>query len=203
MRSAFSTGWARTRLDIGTVERVLSRNVAVVGLWAALLSACSSGSDPAPVTLPSLTATPTPIVTLEPVPPAATALTPQGAEAFVRYFFDQMNEAFRTSNASLIDALSTPDCITCNNYESALMASKKAGNFLSGPSFALTAVAATPPDGKGSVADVIGRLPARDVVDARGKIVQRLPAKARFYFVVTVKPRGGAWVVTDIALGKP
>ena len=180
---------------------MLSRPAATLAVGALLLSGCSGGSDPGPSTLPTLSSTPTPTATLAPIPPAATALTPQGADAFVRYFFDQMNVAFRTSNASLIDALSTPACTTCNNYEKALEAAKQKGHFLSGPSFAITAVAASPPDARGSTADVIGKIPARDSVDAAGKVLAHLGAQPRFYFLVTVIRRDGSWVVDDIARG--
>ncbi len=146
--------------------RVFSRNVAAVAVGLMVVSGCSGGSDPGPSTLPTLSPTPSATVTVAPVPPAATALTPQGADAFVRYFFDQMNIAFRTSNASLIDALSTPACITCNNYERALTAADKAGHFLSGPTFAVTAVAAASPNGKGTTVDVVGKIPARDSIDS-------------------------------------
>ena len=181
---------------------MLSRRAAALSLGTLLVAGCSGGSDPAPSTLPTLTSTPSPTVTLAPVPPAATALTPQGADAFVRYFFDQMNVAFRTSNASLIDALSTPACITCNNYEKALTEASKAGHFLNGDSFKISAVAAAPPEVDHSAVDVIGSLPARDVVDAQGKVSEHIAATSRFYFIVTVKRRANMWTVSDIALGK-
>lgn len=43
----------------------MSRNVGALCLGGLLLSACSSGSDPAPITLPTLTATPTPTATVK------------------------------------------------------------------------------------------------------------------------------------------
>ncbi len=180
---------------------MLSRTA--LALSALVLSSCSGGSGPGPSVLPKLTAGPSPTVTLAPVPPAATAFTPQGADAFVRYFFDQMNVAFQTSNASIIDALSTPACVTCNNYESSLRAALKNGHFLSGPSFEVTAVAASPTDSAGSSADVVGKIPARDSIDGTGKVLQHLPAKPRFYFIVTVIRRSATWAVNDIALGTP
>jgi hypothetical protein len=180
---------------------VLSRSAAALSLGVLLLSGCSGGSEPGPSTLPTLSPTPTPSATLAPIPPAATALTPQGADAFVRYFFDQMNIAFRTSNASLIGSLSTPACFTCQNYVVSLRDRKRNGQFYVADTFAVTDVAAAPPEGTRTSVDVIGTLPARNSVDAQGRILEHFPAKARFYFVAKLERASNAWTVVDLSNG--
>lgn len=180
---------------------MLSRTAAALTLGGLLLSGCSGGADAKPSVLPTLSPTPSATPTLDPVPPAATALTPQGADAFARYFFAQMNIAFRTSNASLIEALSTPACFTCHNYVASLQDRKRNGEFYDADTFAISDVAAAPPEGTHTTVDVVGTLPARNSVDAQGRIIERLPAKARFYFVAKLERAKNAWVVVDLSNG--
>lgn len=52
------------------------------------------------------------------VPEAARANTPQGAEAFTRYFIDQLNEGMSTANPDLLPKLSLATCKSCNSYTS-------------------------------------------------------------------------------------
>ncbi|MCH8613297.1 DUF6318 family protein [Arsenicicoccus dermatophilus] len=51
------------------------------------------------------------------IPAAARAHTPEGAEAFVRYFIDQVNVAWTTPRTGLIASLSLPTCKSCTNLE--------------------------------------------------------------------------------------
>lgn len=94
-----------------------------------LLAGCSGSAKPEPSasssSLPSSTSTPA--VSTSPsataprtdpnVPAAARVHTPAGAEAFVRYFHDQLNVAWRTPKTGLLPPLSLPECKTCGALE--------------------------------------------------------------------------------------
>ena len=199
LNGALSTGWARSVARIGTVCGVLSRRAAALSLGTLLVAGCSGGSDPTPSTLPTLTSTPSPTVTLAPVPPAATALTPQGADAFARFFYTQLNIAFKTSNAAMVAQLSDAGCTTCKIYEKGLRESLAAGKFFNGDTFKVIAVAAAPPDAAGSSVDVVGQIPARDIVNAQGTPLKHITADGRFHFVLQLKRVADRWVVAEIS----
>ena len=170
----------------------------VLGL---LVSACSGG-DPQPRALPTLaTASRTPAPTLAALPEAAKAKTPQGADAFVRYFFSQLNVAFSTSDASIIKALQNGECATCDNYQGALEAARSAGHFLKGNSFEVRDVAAAPLQPLGTTAEVFGAVPPRSQVDARGVVLKELPAGSDFHLVAVLKHGPHGWLVSGLVQG--
>ena len=73
-------------------------------------------SSPAPTATAEAPATPTPNLP-DGLPVAATKRTPEGAEAFVRHYLDQINVAWTTPQAGLLPPLSGPDCKSCAAYE--------------------------------------------------------------------------------------
>lgn len=78
----------------------------------------SSGSSTASAS-PSASVTPSPTVTESgpAIPAAAREQTEAGAEAFVRFFFDELNTAWTEPQAGLIESLSDPTCEFCTNTE--------------------------------------------------------------------------------------
>ena len=94
-----------------------------------LLSACGGGAkpDPSSSTSSPTTSTSAPTVSVSPttagptidpnIPAAARAHTPAGAEAFVRYFYSQLNIAWSKPQAGLIAGLSAKTCKTCAALE--------------------------------------------------------------------------------------
>ncbi|MGZ6793284.1 MAG: DUF6318 family protein [Mycobacteriales bacterium] len=135
------------------------------------------------------------------MPPAALAQTQQGADAFVRYFFQQMNVAFSRSDPNLISSLQNGHCVTCDNYEKALASARDGGRYIRGDSFTVADVAAAPPQGDAAQVEVFGSVPARAQVDGSGRVVEALKAVARFHLIVTVQRGAAGWLVSDIALG--
>lgn len=169
--------------------------VAVLGLLA---SGCSGGGAK-PTTLPSLTATPSASSVAPSIPPQATANTSQALDAFVRFYFQQLNVAFSTSDASIIRAFSDPACLTCNNYARAL--DSDPDELIRGNSFSLVDVAA-PPVGTGTTSvEVLGTVPPRAVVKGDGTLIRSLPSGGQFHYSVTVMRVGNAWRVLSIARG--
>jgi hypothetical protein len=129
---------------------------------------------------------------------AATARTPQGADAFVHFFFDQLNAAFSTSSPEIIRAFSNSECDTCKTYAEALADARANGTHIEGDSFAVDDVAAPPLQALGTLVEVFGHVPARRSVDASGKILHNLPPNGQFHFTVAVKWLDRRWLVSAI-----
>ena len=168
---------------------------------ALLLGGCSD--DDAPTVLPSLTATPSASPATVEIPAEARALTPQGADAFVRFFFAQMNVAFQRSDPSLIRELTNGECETCENYAEALEAARSKGHFLRGDSFVIANVAAAPLRAKGTFVTVTGSVPTTVEVDQAGRVLRNVAAEGSFRFTVAVKTTPRGWAVSGIARATP
>lgn len=165
----------------------------LIGLLGTLVSGCSGSSDK-PQTLPSITATPVASSSPAPIPVEATAKTSLSLEAFVRFYFKQLNVAFSTSDPAIIRNLSDPMCRTCENYA----ASFKPTERVRGDSFLLTDVAVPPVGNPVTNVEVFGAVPARSVVKPDGSLVRALPAAGKFHLVVAVARIGSEWRVASI-----
>lgn len=125
---------------------------AAAGLAVALLGACTGG-DPGPATTappsgssagtttsaaPSTTTTSAPSQTtpVDPViakiPAAARPETIEGAAAYTRFYFAQLNKAFKTGNQSVLDGLFTTGCKTCTALSAGVADVAKAGHHYGG-----------------------------------------------------------------------
>ncbi|WP_420804908.1 DUF6318 family protein [Arsenicicoccus bolidensis] len=75
-------------------------------------SAATTSTTSATAASPAVTSAAAPAI-----PAAARAHTPEGAEAFTRYFIDQVNVAWMQPRPGLIPQLSSPNCQACNALE--------------------------------------------------------------------------------------
>ncbi|WP_286960865.1 DUF6318 family protein [Arsenicicoccus sp. UBA7492] len=131
------------------------------------------------------------------IPAAARAHTPEGAEAFTRYFIDQVNVAWTTPKTGLISALSLPTCKSCTGLEEG--ASELAGqrSRYTTPVIALRDVLATSdPKGQTVVKATVVESPSpvaqgRQTSPAKGQTVT-----TRRGFVLAFA--GNAWRVSEI-----
>jgi hypothetical protein len=158
-----------------------------------LVAACGGNSKPQ--VLPTLPPPPTASATPLDLPASARPGTSRGLDAFVRYFFEQLNASFETQNPELIRRLSSPDCATCENYARSLGMD---GNHILGDTFTNLEVAAPPVQSAGTIVEVVGSIAARQLADANGRVVKRLPSGGRFHFQVNVLRTGSAWSVRGI-----
>lgn len=112
-------------------RRLLPYAAALVA--AATLGSCSGG-DPGPATTaPPVTSTaattttaqpttmtPTPTATVDPViakiPAAARSHSRAGAEAFGRFYMEQVNQAFTQADPNALVGLARPTCKTCSSF---------------------------------------------------------------------------------------
>jgi hypothetical protein len=170
-----------------------------LALVAALVTGCSGGSGDKPSSLPTLTGPP-PSASPAAVPEAAKAKTALGADAFVRFYFEQLNVAFSTSDSSIIRRYSDPACQTCNNYAKSLDANP--AEIVRGMSFAIGEVAAPPVNAGGTIVDVFGTVPGRQLTNRQGEVIRQLPASGRFYLQVNVVRNQSGWLVRGIRTAK-
>ena len=149
-----------------------------------LLAAC--GGDAKPGASPSSTSTSSPATTAPPttaspttdpnIPVAARAHTPAGAEAFVRYFYSQLNVAWSKPQAGLISVLSAPTCKTCVNFEAEALKSVATKERVVGQSIVLDSVDTSDATNPAKMTVLaIGYQPKTIVIDASGKTVEALP----------------------------
>lgn len=150
----------------GDGMRVGAMAFAVAG--SLLLAGCSGGApaDPgtssptaAETTSPSPTSTPTPTpsavykpadasgpaqnVPVPVLPEVAKTETKEGAEAFTKYWFEQLNYAYQTGDVSAIQAMTSPDCKYCNNIINSLTTNYQDERWLAGGKMTVPAATTT------------------------------------------------------------
>lgn len=174
----------------------------LLAVLTALVAGCSGGGGDKPTSLPSITSTPD-TSSPAPVPPAATPKTPQGAASFARFYFDQLNIAFKTSNAELVKAFSKEGCGTCSIYQNSLTYGAAHGYRIEGDSFSVTDAEATAQGGGSVLVEVFGSIPAKREVDRTGRLVGSVSAHGPFHFSLTLASDARGWLVSEIKVNKP
>ena len=113
--------------------RMPSRCLAVcvaVALSGLALGGCTGGKDTpeeSPSTSVSKSASPSPTQSSQSpspspsptvsIPAEAMQRTPEGAVAFVKFYFDQVNKAWTTPDSTLLPALADPVCKSCASFQ--------------------------------------------------------------------------------------
>ena len=169
--------------------------------------ACGGSGSAKPTVLPPLpsatvVASATPTATAVPVvvPSAAVPATPQGAAAFVRFFYGELNGAFQDGHDERIRALSDPACGTCNILAGAVQTGRLAGRRILGVSFRPTAIEAAPASRGSQFVTVLGVVPVRRVSE-KG-IIRPLSGGRPFAHTVSLIRRGNTWLVRGIRYEK-
>lgn len=179
--------------------RVLPAAVAV----ALALTACNGEGEAAP-TLPPVTAdaTPTPTATAtttaEAVPTQATAQTPQGAEQFVRYFYDQLERAYATRDPNLVRGLVTEDCQACTGIIDSV--TRLRAQDVTVANYDVTVLQTAVPSTDGVPTTVTTVLAFTEYVERApdGTEKVREPAVSRFVQDVLLAPTPTGWRVTAL-----
>jgi Family of unknown function (DUF6318) len=183
----------------------------MVGLATALglLTGCDKDKPPTPptTTAPSpTTASPAPTVT----PPAAPKAerSADGAEAFVRYFWEVYNYSYATDQTKEFEQIISPNCSFCKATTSAIRSLNRDGNRIEGSEIELTATVAPPSNPKLGliVATVINERPGRTVRND-GSTVAKTSGVRNMKSEIAVDWDGDEWIVRDVAndedTGKP
>lgn len=177
-----------------------------VAVMSMAVAACSGSASEQPTVLPTtsgtITARATPTSSSSPVgvPSEAAPATPQGAAAFVRFFYSEVNKALQDGNAMRIRALSDTRCGTCADYAHTVDAAARIKYFIIGPSFDMTNIEAGRAVKGRTLVSVVGTLPRRQVSD-RG-VVTTLNADGPFQSTVAVERHDQHWLVRAIQLEK-
>jgi hypothetical protein len=132
------------------------------------------------------------------IPEAARANTPQGAEAFTRFFADQANRAYDNLDPAVIQSLSAPGCKTCESMVTSLTLwrdsnYKYEGKFVTPTSITISAF---PQDGTAKTV-LMGSSSDARVLDNNGTVVQKFAAQSASSSVF-LSYEAGQWKVTEI-----
>jgi Family of unknown function (DUF6318) len=140
----------------------------VVGL-AVVLSGCNSGGSPGPggtsspvaaetpTATASATPAPTPSAVYKPadasgpaqnvpvpvLPEVAKAETKEGAEAFVRFWYETLSYAYETGQSQNLEKISGPGCIFCTGLRDGISEAWSEGRWISGGKIETPAITAT------------------------------------------------------------
>jgi hypothetical protein len=168
---------------------------------AIALSSCS-GDDTqvsAPVA-PSPTATASPAEEPPPQPdPEYTDPGPAGAEAFVRYFNEVVNYAYRTGDVRQLRAVSAPECEACRRYLGTIERTYGARGRIVGAQRSILELQIS----ETQVATEIrvlttGDISATEGVDAQGKITFVEPSASATKTGWLLTRRGVAWRIKGV-----
>lgn len=155
----------------------------------------SSTNTASPTTSPNASATGSVAI-----PEGARANTEDGAVAFVRFWFEQVNVAFTSPNPNLIPALSAEGCKSCANLATnPTEFAAKGQRAQPGPFKPLTNVRSLGKDPLGQYR-VQFKLSQNNVniLDKSGKIVDTTPAESADR-VALVSRKGEQWVMEGLA----
>jgi hypothetical protein len=161
------------------------------------LAACAEELE-RPPTLPALTATPS----VSPSPPAtSTALdapTREGASAFARNWYTQLEAAYASKDPSLLEPLSAIGCEACTAFMESIAQLKRDGGRVEGLSYQLRAAEARPFEGDAAVVDIVYDSPETVSYDSFGAVDLREPAVMFAEESMRLTRSSGAWRVADI-----
>jgi hypothetical protein len=174
---------------------------AILACAALVVSGCSGGEDPAPSKRVSASsspssASPTTAAASE-VPAAARAHTPEGAEAFVRYFIDRVNFAWTTPEAGVISALSEAGCKSCVDLEKTASDLAKSQHRYDSPVVSVVTVTSLASKPGTQTVLFVGTQRKANVVDADGRVLSSDPEqRSRRVFVLAWQDQ--RWSVSQI-----
>ncbi|WP_157598327.1 DUF6318 family protein [Phycicoccus sp. Root101] len=131
------------------------------------------------------------------VPPAASKKTPEGAEAFARFYTETLGDAAATSSTKSLAPLSMMSCKTCQDFIQILDGRASRGEHGERSSFRLGAVQMDPGSPLNApIVDVLVTDQGSLIVDRNGKVVETsAPAKLNFRY--TLKWSDESWRVAD------
>ena len=136
------------------------------------------------------------------IPAAARAQTPAGAEAFTRYYFDQINRAWSKPDDTALDPLYLSSCATCSAIDGSaakFVATKR--RYRDTP-MTLTSIGtlSSPSDNTLQVA-TIGVQHKSAVIDQTGTVVESIP-ETPSRFILTLSWRGNGWAVSKMQVSQ-
>jgi hypothetical protein len=194
------------------------RTAALAVAAGLLLATGCTGSDDAatsPTTAPTAAASPTAEATdspttetpeptetsaLPPLPDAATENTPEGAEAFIRYYFDVVNLGYTTPQPGLASQLSDSECLACQGIEEQIQGLTDARQRVRIPPFDVQEVALAGGGAPGVTSFNVSLVqPANQFVAEDGGVVRESPEVQKSGVVAAIW-EGQGWLLYDSAV---
>lgn len=153
------------------------------------VSGCSDGAGRAG-TLPSRTATPT-TTSASPTP---TPTTPEAQiEAAVRAFYAEITRAAATNDPSRLSTMTTDGC-PCAVYARGIAKFKKEGKRAVGARWTVKSVRVREVTSEVGQAEVVYVVSAYTVLNSRGELVERFPAR-QFHLDVSLIKEEHSWII--------
>jgi predicted lipid-binding transport protein (Tim44 family) len=181
-----------------TLRRMNRRLGGAAVLCAVLLAGCSSEREQ-PRTLPPVSAAPSPSASeAAPVPSAAQAETPEGASAFARFFYAEVQRAFAAKDPEIVRRLSAPGCKACDRFITSLTNLRDEGGRVTDVLYDIKAAEAPATDGQTARVTVIYDSPAIQGFDAQGNVVREEPAVTGFEEQLDLVRGAGGWLVQEV-----
>ncbi|HET7474958.1 MAG TPA: DUF6318 family protein [Dermatophilaceae bacterium] len=167
-------------------------------------SAPGSATSPSPTTPPSSTTTSPSTTSTTPasiptVPLAARAHTKAGAEAFVRFYFDEVNKAWMQPSVRNLAAYGAPTCKSCKAHReiaATLVAQKR--RYDGPPSSILRANALATIDTHTYAVSFALVQEARHVVGVETRKVLEVVPRRVLTYEATVQMKGDSWIIRAI-----
>lgn len=178
-------------------------NARVLGaaLLAVTLSAGCSEEAEVPRSLPAVSAAPSPVASALPsVPPSAQAQTPQAAAAFARFFYAEVERAYREKDPAIVARLSAPGCSACDRFVKSLTALRDEGETVTPVSYDIIAAEAPGFSGPEARVDVIYNSPEITRRDRAGKVIATEPDVKNFQEQLTLTRAGNEWLVKAVTV---
>lgn len=175
-----------------------ARVVVGVSLALALTGCSSSGAEPR--TLPTLASgSPSLLPVKSTASPAVASHTPEGAVAFARYWYGQVELAYGRRDPSLVVRLSAPGCVTCDRYVKSITRARANDERVEGLSFRITFAEAPALSGNSARVDVIYDAPATHRYDSAGHEIHSQPSVKGFKEQLELILVNGSWLVAQDA----
>jgi hypothetical protein len=135
----------------------------------------------------------------DPTPTGINAPTPEGAGAFARYFYAQVELAYERKDPELVSRLSAPGCETCDAFVETLVDVRQMGHRYEGVEYEIRFAEAPGFEGDEARVTVIYDGPAVVRYDAGGAVIDTEPAVESFEEEVSLVRSGDSWLVQEVA----
>lgn len=147
---------------------------------------------PSPSPTPSPSASPT----VSAVPTAAQAATPEGAAAFARFWYAEIERAFVERDPEIVRRLSAPGCAACSRFVASLTNLRDNNERTEGVVYMIVAAEAQAISGNTTRVAVVYNGPPTVRYDASGQVIRREPAATMVAEELGLIRSGESWLVT-------
>jgi hypothetical protein len=173
---------------------VILRPLAAALVLTVVLVGCTEDEDP-PVTLPTVTAEPTPTATVPPLPPEAKGDDNLAAAEFAKYYLNLVALSFQMADPQPLREHSFEGCGGCDNLIEAIEELRAVGHRVDGGDYSFVSVVA-PQSDEGDFAVLIDYTRAASrVLGEGGDVVSSEPEVPATTSQMRVVREGERWVV--------